>query len=447
MSGVTPQRAPRLLLTHSVIISVFTAAGVAAGLGLDVLIAARFGLTATTDALFVAETLPVIILAAALSSGQSVLVVALRRALDENSGHAALLAGLATSGAGLGMALALAGMILSPWLVRGLAPGQTAAMAQATANLSAIFFWQAPAVITLEVLRADLYARGHMAAAAVGNFLPGVLALALVAAAPQRGISWVAWAILAGSWAGLAWMVGAHARLTRAWIRPNFHLQHPALRQTGRELIMPLLGLMARQSITLAERFFGSFLPPGSIAVLGYANKITQVAAGVLFDSLNTASLPTLAGALAIGQRLFAHTIWRRLLRLAVLAALGLGASLIVLSQVVGRAGDWGFGALDASALAELARVLTVYSLAIIALGPFRAVQTAFYAARRPQRVAALLAVVAATTIVLDGPLSRLWGAAGLGAAFTLGLLAGLLVGWRGLKTVWESAETHPSPF
>lgn len=432
---------PRLA-ANSAIISAFTAAGVVAGLGLDVLIAGRFGLSAATDALFVAETLPVIILAGALSAGQSVLVVALRRALDDGPTHDSLLSGLATAAAGLGLALALAGTALSAWLMRALAPGQSAAATQLATQLSMILFWQAPAVMTAEALRADLYARGRMAAAAAGNFIPAATALALAAARPGVPVSWIAWALLAGSWTGLAWMAGAQRRASGGWIRPNLPLSHPALRRVGRELSMPLLGLLARQAVTLAERFFGSFLPPGSIAALGYANKITQVAAGVLFDSLNTASLPTLTSALARGERALARLVWERLLGLVSATALGLGLGLALLSQLSApRLGTWGLGALDAPALVELAGVLTAYGLALIPLGPFRAVQTYFYAARQPQRVAALLAGLAAVTIILDGPLSRRWGAAGLGAGLGAGALTALIVGW-----VWQrrmaSAET-----
>lgn len=446
MSGLArPPDQPRLA-AHSAIISVFTAAGVAAGLGLDVLVAGRYGLNAATDALFVAETLPVIILAGALSAGQSVLVVALRRALDAGSEHNNLLNGLATAAAGVGLALALIGTALSGWLMRALAPGQAAAATQLATQLSVILFWQAPAVAMAETLRADLYARGRMAAAAAGNFIPAALALGLAVTGAGRPVNWIAWALLGGSWAGLAWMVGAQRWASGEWIRPNFTLSHPALRQVGRELRMPLLGLLARQAVTLAERFFGSFLPAGSIAALGYANKITQVAAGVLFDSLNTASLPTLTSALARGDRALAHLVWGRLVRLASAAALGLGLGLALLSQLAApRLGTWGLGALDAAALAELARVLTAYGLALIPLGPFRAVQTYFYAARQPQRVAALLAGLAATTIILDGPLSRRWGAAGLGAGLGVGALAALIIGWVWRRRL-DSAERVPPP-
>ncbi len=421
---------------HAAILSLFTSLGVVAGLVLDGIIAGRYGLNEVTDAYFIAAALPLILLATALSAGQSVLVVALTDSGEAGQAEAAgLLSALLIYSGGISLGVALLGSLSAPWLMRLLAPGRGEASLDLATQLGVILFWRTPAAWLSEVLRAALYARRHFVAAAAGNFIPSLAAVGLVLALPGRPISSIAWAITLGSWLGLVWMAGAYRYLARdaVW---RWAIHHPALGRVGREWLVPLGGLLARQSVMLAERFFGSFLPPGSIAALGYANKITLAATGVLLDSLTTAALPDLARSWA-GRRVVtpSHPVQRpdfaALLRLMGLVALALAVGLGLLGQVLVHFPRPALGALDADALSLLGHTLTFYSLALLPLGPFRAVQAWCYAVRRPERVALLLILAAGVTVVLDWPFSQLWGTAGLGLGLTAGLTLALAVGWR----------------
>lgn len=417
----------RRLTLDSITISIFTTLSVIAGLAIDVTIAAQYGLSAETDAYFVAITLPVVILTTILASGHGVLVVAIKRSLQKQFEHT-LFASLLTIGALFGIGIAVLGTLLSPWLVRLLSLGRGAEFWAIAIPLSQIFFWRVPAAIITEIIRSSLNARKHFAVAAAGYGIPGLIAIALIWFGQTDSLTWVAWSMVIGSWIGLAFQIVAFKWLVGASIRPKLAWHNPHVQQVGRELRAPLAGLIFRQFVTIAERWFGSFLPEGSIAALGYASKITQISAGVLLGSITTAGIPSLTDAIASNNLRHINHQWRPFLHLMTGIAFVLGIGWIVFGQVAAsllpRIG------IDTSSMVDFVFILTIYSIAIIPLGPFRALQTYFYAARQPAWVALLLCIVTIVTISLDWFMINWIGAAGLGLSFAIGVVVASLVGF-----------------
>jgi putative peptidoglycan lipid II flippase len=207
------------------------------------------------------------------------------------------------------------------------------------------------------------------------------------------------------------------------------------VRQVGAELTAPLAGLLFRQGVTLADRWFGSFLPPGSVSALGYAGKITQVLAGTVFGAVATAGLPALAGALANGQQQEAAWRWRSMLRLSVAVAVPLGLGLALLSRPFVRLLFENHSRnLESGSTILLANVLAIYALSLIPLGPFRAQQSYLFAARQANWVAGLLFLVTSITLALDWLFVKWLGAIGLGLAFTFGVSVSLALGFVMVK-------------
>jgi putative peptidoglycan lipid II flippase len=414
----------------SVILTGFTGLGVIVGFAVDILVAARFGLGQLTDAYFLATTIPVALLAIVASSSQSILVTAFARSktsLDDD-----LFSTILTLSGFCGILLSLLCLFGAPLLMSLLAPGFNETTREIAVRMSRILYWNIPAIMMTEVLRAMLYAKSQLRMSSAGNFLPGAVTVLILLLTPNPSTQLIAWAVLSGSWVGLGWQV-----ITFAWsgvsrYRPIIALHDPSVRQVGFELLAPITGLIFRQGVVIAERWFGSFLPAGSISAIAYASKITQVLAGTLFSSVATAALPSLALAAAERKLQEFRLQWRRLLSLSTLLALPLGLGLAIFSRLfVALLFESGSRDLGPGGAVLLASVLSAYALSLIPMGPFRAQQSFLYATHKPAQVALLFLAVTVVTLLLDWPMIHWFGAPGLGLSFTMGVIVALFIGFR----------------
>ena len=427
------------LSTDSAIIAVFTGFGVLIGVAFDITVAAKFGLSNTADAYFAAITIPVIITNAVLLSSQKVLIVSLTQSqsqlnsesVDKGQGGK-VFSTLLNAFILIGFVISIVGSVASPFLMRFLTPGLDAFSMDTASEVSRILYLRIPAASASIILQSLLYSRRHIMAGASGNFMPGLVTLLLLFSRPELPIQWVAVSIVIGAWSGLIWLIILSTTLRIEKYLPTLDLRNPVIRNIARALLVPLAGLLMRQSILLAERWFGSLMGPGYVAALGYANKIIKVFAGTFFDSLSTASLPALTNDFT--KKIYKSVLqeWRRLLTLSIIIGLILSAGIYLISDPLvhflfsSRTQD--LGNLQ---LSEMALILSIYGLSLIPMGPFRAQQSFLYAAKDPKTVGRLLLIATITTLLLDWPLVTLFGASGLGIAFTAGIIVGLLFGFR----------------
>jgi putative peptidoglycan lipid II flippase len=207
----------------------------------------------------------------------------------------------------------------------------------------------------------------------------------------------------------------------------------PILQQTAKLVVAPLAALLLRQGVTVAERLIGSFLPAGSVTAITYANRLTMVAAGILFDGATTAALPSLAALQGREEEQAARTEMGRLLRLLTYIALPAGLGLAVLSTPLVRL-LFERGQVDAQAAILMGTVLGVYALSLPCLGPYRGVQTYFYARRAVRPVVILQGSLAMLTLALDLLLVQTFGVVGLALAFVLScsVVATIGLAWMG---------------
>lgn len=417
------------LAPSAIIIFAFTGIGVAAGLAVDLLIAIRFTIGPVTDAYYTSITLPLLITAAALSAGQTVFVVAFTPGPDP-AADSRLFSALFTNATLLGFLLGVAGSLLSPVIIIVLAPGFGPPEQALAVGLSRILFWRVPAVLMMEIIRAMLYARRDFAVAASGNALPGLVAVGLLLLFPEMSIFQVGVVIVLGNWVSAIWMAGALAVKRHVAFRPRFGWRDPALSRVAREVVIPVGATLLRQTVVVAERWFGSLLAPGSITALGYANKMTQVLAGTLYSSITIAGLPRLSSLISQGRVDMARETLRRLFRFTLAIAFPLSAGIALLSPfLLPRLAELSKGVLSVQEGELIAAVFIPYSLSLLFLGPFRVQQTFFYALRRPLWVGGVLAVATVVTLLLDWPLSAAWGAPGLGWSFSFGIMVAMILG------------------
>ena len=76
----------------------------------------------------------------------------------------------------------------------------------------------------------------------------------------------------------------------------------PQMRLLLRKMAPGLVGAGVVQINSLVDVFIGSLLPPGTIAVLYYADRVNQLPLGIIGTAVGTALLPTLSRQVRGGQ-------------------------------------------------------------------------------------------------------------------------------------------------
>ena len=285
----------RDVVRQSGLTSVAAGLAIASGLLLDVVIAARYGAGAETDAFFLAASIPLGIVAIVMVGANQALVPTistwiLKKDLSESWRLCSiLLAGSLV----LGGALVAAVSVLAWPLMRVIGPGLSGEQVDLAASLARILFLVVPLVGAAEILRALLNARYSFFAPAVMHVVLNAVAVSIVIAWGD-GIRVVAWAYVAGAAAQLLFMLVVSVR---RGFRPTatLALRDPDVVAAGRLLVRPLAGAGLNPVARVAERALVSFLPPGSITLLSYGYRlISAIGGSVLFRSVMVALLPRL---------------------------------------------------------------------------------------------------------------------------------------------------------
>lgn len=386
-----------------------------AGLVRDLLIAAALGAGPVADAFFVSFKLANFLRRLFAEGAFSAAFVPFYGRLIENLGQARArrLAGevLATLAVLLAGAVLL-GELLMPWVVRALASGFAAGsprheLAVELGRATFPYLW----AISLAALLGAVLQAGHRFAAAA--FAPLLFNLALIAALLATGASGeaaarlLAWCVVLSGLLQLAWLFGS-AR--RAGLAPK--LAPPSLSPVVRRLMSLIgpgvLGVGIVQVNTLVSSWFATYLAPGSVAYLFYADRLIQFPLGIVGVALGTALLPTLSVAVRSGRP--GHGALQRAVELALLLGLPAGVGLLLLAEPI-IAVLFERGAFDPAATKATAQVLAGLALGVPAQVLSRVLAAGFFAledTRTPVRVALLalgVNIVAATALV--GPLTH----------------------------------------
>ncbi len=120
---------------------------------------------------------------------------------------------------------------------------------------------------------------------------------------PRLGMEGFAWGALAGAGLGnFAIQFWGARRAGMRW-RPGLDFAHPDLRHYVVLTLPLMLGLTMTFSTEFFLKFFGSFLPPGSIAALNYGLRVMLILVGLFGQAVGVASFPFMAR-LAVEGRL-----------------------------------------------------------------------------------------------------------------------------------------------
>jgi putative peptidoglycan lipid II flippase len=132
---------------------------------------------------------------------------------------------------------------------------------------------------------------------------------------PWVGMEGFSWGVLVGAFAGnfMVQWVGARRAGMRYQVAVAFN--HPDVKRYLRLTLPLVLGLTMTFSTEFFFRFFGSYLPKGSIAALNYGLRLTFLLVGIFGQAVGTATYPFMSRLVAEGRIHETNELLNRTLR------------------------------------------------------------------------------------------------------------------------------------
>ncbi len=307
--GLEQKETRRSLARSTVVIGGFTLMSRVLGFVRDILIALYFGTGTSADAFFVAFRIPNL-LRRLLGEGalSASFVPVLSRYLVDgdkeevrrlvNSAFTLLLVVLS--------GVLLFGELFTPAIVKVVAPGFSSVPSKftLTVGLTRVTFPYIFFIGLVVLAMGILNSLDHFAIPAFGPVLLNVsmiLCLVLLHKAFNVPVYALAWGVFGGGVLQLllhGWALKKKGYLPRL----SSTLLHPGVKETLTLMLPAFLGLAITQINTFVDTVIASFLPPGSVSYLYYANRLFQFPLGVFGIALGTAVLPTLSRQVARNQ-------------------------------------------------------------------------------------------------------------------------------------------------
>lgn len=255
---------------------------------------------------------------------------------------------------------------------------------------------------------------------------------------PQLGMVGFSWGALVGAFGGNFAIQYIGARRVGMRLAVNWKLNHPDFR-TYIFLSLPLMvGLTMTFSTEIFFKFFGSFLPPGSIAGLNYALRIMLILVAFFGQAVGVASFPFMARLAVenkIGEmnRLLNNTL--RYLALAIPFAV----LIMVLRHEVVRL-LYQRGQFDAAATHMTAGILVYMMIGAFAFAAQTVVVRGFYAFQNTlfPAVYSTIAVVASIPLYILG--LKVMGVNGVALAISVSVTLQVIL----LFVIWNRRYHNP---
>jgi len=439
------------LLKAASTVSLLTLASRVTGLVRDLLMASIFGANVLTDAFNVAFRIPNLfrrLFAEGAFSQAFVPVLAAHKTQHGEEATHRLIDAVATA---LFWALLLAcvlGVVGAPLLVWALASG----LRQNPVGFDAAIFmtrWMFPYIGFMSLVALSAGVLNTWKRFAVPAATPVLLNLCMIAAAwlgaPQlerRGIEPI-YAMVGGVMAGgvlqlavqlpALLRLGLLPRIGMTWVSVRSAWQDAGVRRILTLMAPALLGVGVAQISLMINTQIASYLTPGSVTWLFYADRLMEFPTALLGVALGVVLTPQLASAKAAGdgERYSAMLDWG--LRIVVLLAVPCAVGLLTFAMPI-VATLFHHGALHDADVRQIAVALAGYGVGLLGLVAIKVLAPGYYASqdiRTPVRIAIVVLVVTQLMNLLLVPLLAHAGLAlsiGLGAIINaLWLLTGLV--------------------
>ena len=338
------------------------------------------------------------------------------------------------------------GILLSPWIVKLVAPGFEADKYSLTVLLTRLMFPYIFFVGLVALCMGILNVLGHFSAPALAPVLLNISIIgSVVLISPALSVPAVGLAVgvLIGGVLQLSLQMPALWRKGfRFWGTAS--LRHPGLKQVGILIVPIILGGAVYQINIVIGTILGSMLAEGSVSYLYFADRLVQFPLGVFAIAAATAVLPTLSRQAASGDFKALKNTFGQALKLVFFLSIPAMVGLIVLKGPI-VALLFQRGEFDAAATRLTAQALLYYSLGLWAFSAVRIVAATFFAMQdtRTPVIMAGLSILANIILglLLMKPLAHggLALATSLASVLNLGLLVWALrnkldiLGWRSI--------------
>jgi putative peptidoglycan lipid II flippase len=310
--------------------------------------------------------------------------------------------------------LTVSGILLSPWIVKIIAPGfcDEAAKYELTVLLTRITFPYIFLVSIVAFFMGVLNSMKHFAApAAAPVFLNVGIIGATLFVAPHLSepvVSTAAGVLIGGV---LQVMLQLPFVLKKGLsLKPLWQPSHPAVKRIGLLILPALFGSAIYQINQLVSTLLASYLQEGSVSWLYYADRLVELPLGVFAIAISTAALPSLSRqALEKKEDAFIDTL-NHSLKLTFFITIPSLVGLIVLGkpiiQLFFQRGEFDVFSRNMTSVA-----LVYYSMGLWAFSGVKIVVSAFYAlqdTKTPVRVSAITFLTYLTLgMSLMGPLQH----------------------------------------
>ena len=327
-------------------------------------------------------------------------------------------------------AVTILGVVLSPLIVRIIAPG-FGGMGEKyalTVLLTRIMFPYIFLVSVLALFTGILNSMKHFAAPAMAPiFLNLSMITALVFLAPYMRIPTVGLAVGVIVGGILQMLLQVPFLLKRGLsFAPRWLPSHPALRKIGILMLPTIFGSAIYQINQLVGTLLASLLREGSVSYLYYADRLVQFPLGVFAISISTAVLPSLSREATDRDFTGLRGTLSHAIRLTMFITIPAMVGLIILREPIVRL-LFERGAFDSCTTIMTAQALLFYSLGLWAFAGLRVFVSAFYSLQdtiTPVKVAvAAMLVNIVFSLLLMGPLKHGGLALALSLASTMQLV------------------------
>jgi putative peptidoglycan lipid II flippase len=347
----------------------------------EVVLANCYGATAHMDAFNIANNIPVILLAGLAAAITNTFIPTFINKKENNGLDEAL--GLSqrlfTVTGFTGVLLSLLGIILAPQIAIILAPKFSPEKLAITANLSRILLIGGAVAMSNGFLTGFLQANRSLIIPALVGFPSNLMIIVVVLLfSEQHGIYALAFGSVASFVAQFLFQLPFCLK-KKLVVAPKLEFPDPDVRRVVRLVLPVFAGSLVLQINTIFDRIFASGLPDGSIAALGYANRLTGLVFSIVTTAVVTVSLPIMAQAAAVKQMSALKDAMLTAIRGSNCLIMPMSVGMIVLRCPIVKL-VFERGAFDSAATELTATALLYLSLGLVAYSIREIVSRVFYA-------------------------------------------------------------------
>ena len=421
------------------------------GLVRELLVAAFFGASATTDAFNVAFRLPNLLrrlFAEGAFSQAFVPVLAATRETEGIEATRVLVSRIATVLVWALLVTCLLGVVGAPWLVWLIASGlkQTPAGYDTAVLLTR---WMFPYIGFMSLVALAAGVLNTWKRFLIPAATPVLLNLSMIVAA-ALGAPWLArhgiepiYALAAGVMVGGMLQLGIQIpALRRLGIFPNIGLNLAAFREAwydpGTRRVLKLMapalfGVSVAQISLLINTQIASYLTPGSVSWLTYADRLMEFPTALLGVALGVVLLPQLSSAKAQGDLDAYSGLLNWGLRLVVVLAVPCAVALLIIAEPL-VATLYNYGRFTAADVQQTSIALAGYGVGLVGLVAIKILAPGYYANQDTKTPVKIAVVVLVITQLLNLIFVPHLAHAGLALAIGLGAMINATWLWRGLR-------------